>query len=94
MDLQSTLTTTYTRVNLHSLRGHTPLTRYELGHLSQKMGDEVEEPHTCPPSKGILIYSSAVTSNIQTYDPHLANKPSLMSQTFNQEYLLDLHHPS
>jgi len=46
-----------------------------------------------PPSIGVTIYSSAVTLNIQTNDPHFPNKSSRMSQTFNQEYLLDLHHP-
>ena len=94
MDLSTTLTTTFMRVNLHSPRGHTPLQPSWTRSVGSSMGGEVEGPLTCPPSKGILFYSSAVTSNIQTYDPHLANKPSLMSQTFNQEYLLDLHHPS
>jgi hypothetical protein len=94
MDLSSTLTTTYTRVNLHSLRGPTPLTWYGLGHLSQKWGVRSRDLTLAPPSIGETIYSSAVTSKIQTYDPHFEKISTRMSQTFNQGYLLDLHHPS
>ena len=81
------------RVDPHSPRGHTPLTRHGLAQLGQLWG-EVEGPHTCPPSIGVLYYSLAVTYNIQTYDSHLAKKSSRMSQTFNQGYLFDLNDPS
>ena len=38
MDLSTTLTTTFMRVNLHSPRGHTPFTRNGLGLLGQVWG--------------------------------------------------------
>ena len=85
------------RVDLHFsmvIPSFTPHGPFE-GRVSRpQYGGEVEGPHICPPGMGICIYSSAVTSNIQTYDPHLANKSSHMSQTFNQDHLLDLHDPS
>jgi hypothetical protein len=94
MDLSSTLTTTFMRTNLHSTWGHTLFQPSWTRSVGQLWGGEVEEPHTSPPSIGVINYISAVTSNIQTNDPHLANKSSRMSQTFNQGYLLELHQPS
>jgi hypothetical protein len=85
----------------HSHEGQPPLTQgsYPLPTVMDEvswvsMGVRSRDLSHAPPSTGVIIYSSAVTSNIQTNDPHLANKSSRMSQTFNQGYLLDLNHPS
>jgi hypothetical protein len=82
------------RVDPHSPRGHTPLTRHGLAQLGQLWGVRSRDLALAPPSIGVLYYSLAVTSNIQTYDSHLAKKSSRMSQTFNQGYLFDLNDPS
>ena len=97
MSLLKTLETTFMRVDLHFFQGHTlfhPSWTLRRQGKRPHYGGEVEGPHTCPPRMGLVNYSSAVTSNIQTYDPHLANKSSHMSQTFNQDHLLDLQYPS
>jgi hypothetical protein len=75
-------------------QGSYPLTRQGLAQLGQLWGVRSRDLTLAPPSEGVILYSSAVTSNIQTYGPHLANKRSRMSQTFNQGYLFDLNDPS